>query len=170
MMTQHVLPAMRRSRQQLDEGTCRAVLARGTSGVLSLKDEVYPYSTPISYATDGDVIYFHGAVVGHKLDVLEHDPHASFVVIDQDLVVPEKFTTYFRSVVCYGTVRKVEDDAEKRRGIELIGHKYSPEVPEELLQEEISGAWNRMVVLAMDIDAMSGKEAIELVRERAKSV
>ena len=168
-MGEHVLPAMRRRRQQLDEATCREVLARGTSGVLSLKDEVYPYSTPISYAVEGNEIYFHGAVAGHKLDVLARDPHASFAVIDQDLIVPEKFTTYFRSVVCYGTVRVVEDDAEKHRGIDLIGRKYCPDVPEELLQEEIASAWNRMVILALDIDAMSGKEAIELVREREQS-
>ena len=50
---------MRRKRQQLDEAACRAVLERGTSGVLAVSgDDGYPYAVPLSYVYNGGKLFF----------------------------------------------------------------------------------------------------------------
>ena len=91
---------MRRKRQALSPGDCAAVLCRGTSGVLAVAgDGGYPYAVPLSYGYDGEKLYFHCAKAGHKLDAIRRSPKVSFCVIDQDRVVPEEYTTYFRSVI-----------------------------------------------------------------------
>ena len=102
---------MRRKKQAINLQKCADVLYRGTSGVLALSDrEDYPYALPISYIFDGDKLYFHSAVAGHKLEVIRKNPKASFCVIDQDEVIPEKFTTYFRSVIAFGTIRILQNE------------------------------------------------------------
>lgn len=89
---------MRRNGQELPLEECTAILNRGTSGVLALSgDDNYPYAVPVSYAYDGYKLYFHCAKSGHKIDAIRRNAKASFCVIDQDLVVPEEYTSYFRS-------------------------------------------------------------------------
>ena len=110
---------MRRKRQLLSEKEAGEILKRGTSGVLALAgDDGYTYAVPISYVYDGEKLYFHSAKSGHKLDAIAAEPKASFCVIDQDRIVPEEYTTYFRSVIAFGRVRVMEDEAEKRQAIE----------------------------------------------------
>ena len=94
---------MRRKRQALLPEEIQAVLNRGTSGVLALSgDNDYPYAVPISYVYDGEKIYFHCAKSGHKLDAVRRNRKASFCVIDQDRIIPEEYTSYFRSVIVFG--------------------------------------------------------------------
>ena len=106
---------LRRKRQALSNEACSEILHRGTSGVLALAGgEGYPYAVPISYVYDGEKLYFHSAKAGHKLDAILREPKASFCVIDQDQIVPEEYTTYFRSVIAFGRIRILEDEEEKR--------------------------------------------------------
>ena len=107
---------MRRNGQELPLEECTAILNRGTSGVLALSgDDNYPYAVPVSYAYDGYKLYFHCAKSGHKIDAIRRNAKASFCVIDQDLVVPEEYTSYFRSIIAFGTIRILEDSQESGR-------------------------------------------------------
>lgn len=159
---------MRRKDQALSSEDCAAVLARGTSGVLALAgDDGYPYAVPMSYIADGEKIYFHCAVTGHKLDALRNSDKASFCVIDQDRVVPEEFTTYFRSVIAFGRLRVVEEAGERQMALEKLAGKYSPDILPEKAREEIRDAWARVCLLELLVEHISGKEGIELVKGRA---
>lgn len=107
---------MRRKRQLLSEQESIDVLARGTSGVLALLgDDNYPYAVPISYIYDNSKLYFHGAKTGHKIDAIKKCSKASFCVIDQDKIVKEEYTTYFRSVIAFGKIHILEDEKEKEK-------------------------------------------------------
>lgn len=158
---------MRRTRQALPPEEISAVLERGTSGVLALAgDDGYPYAVPISYVYDGERIYFHSARAGHKLDAVRREPKASFCVIDQDQIVPEEYTSYFRSVIAFGTIRELENDGEKRAAIEKLARKYVPDDTAEGLDAAIRRDWAPLCMLEMTIDHMTGKEAIELVKAK----
>lgn len=158
---------MRRNVQQLSQEESEAVLLRGTAGVLALAgDKAFPYAVPISYVYDGEHIYFHSATEGHKIDAIERNPNASFAVIDQDEVIPEKYTTAFRSVIVFGSIRIIEDDAEKRAAVRKLALKYAPDNTEQQHAAEIDGAWSRFCMLEMSIAHMTGKQAIELVAKR----
>ena len=158
---------MRRKRQALSGEACADILYRGTAGVLALSgDDGYPYAVPISYVYDGEKLYFHSARAGHKLDAIAREPRASFCVIDQDQIVPEEYTTYFRSVIVFGSIRVLEEDGEKRAAIEKLAVKYAPGDSAEGRQAAISREWAPLCMLEMSIDHISGKEAIELVRKQ----
>ena len=153
---------MRRKGQQLSTEDCEAILNRGTSGVLAVSgDGDYPYAVPLSYCYDGEKIYFHCAKTGHKLDAIKRNNKVSFCVIDADDIVPERFTTYYKSVVVFGRAHIITDSGEKRRAITALSEKYSP--GEKNTQREIEQSWERFCMLELDIEHMTGKTAKELV-------
>ena len=157
---------MRRHRQQLSQWDCAAILSRGTSGVLAVAgDGGYPYAVPLSYVYQEGTLFFHCAKAGHKLDALRRCSKASFCVIDQDQVVPPEYTTYFRSVIAFGRVRVIEDEAQMRAAIELLARRYFPQDSAENRRRAIEREWAGLCMLEMDIEHMSGKEAIELARK-----
>lgn len=159
---------MRRFRQQLPEEDTAEILSRATNGVLSLVDtDGMPYGVPLSFAFDGSgCIYFHSAVKGRKIDCIEADSHCSFCVVDRDCIVPEEFTSYFRSVIVTGTIAKVSDSDEIMKGLMLLCQKYSPGVDPDA---EIARCLSHVTVLRLDISEITGKEAIELVRKRSQN-
>ena len=157
---------MRRNRQQLSEEESIEILQKATSGVLALLgDNGYPYAVPISYVYADGRIYFHSALSGHKVDAIRSCDKASFCVIEQDDVKPEKYTSYFRSVIAFGRIHIEEDEAEKLAIARLLGNRYNPN-HEEALQKEREGGLSRMLAIRLDIEHLTGKEAIELVRQR----
>ncbi len=162
---------MRRKKQALSTAECIAILNRGTSGVLALAgDDNYPYAVPISYVNDGSRIYFHCARSGHKLDAIKRNSKASFCVIDQDQVVPQEYTTYFKSVIVFGSIRIVEDEQLKRTAIERLADKYAPDEDAASRNAAIAREWDPLCILEMTIAHMTGKAAIELIRKRQSGV
>lgn len=156
---------MRRKKQVLSKEECELVLERGTSGVLAvLGDGGYPYAVPLSYVYADGKIVFHCAKQGHKLDAISKNDKVSFCVVDLDDVQPERYTTYFRSVIAFGRARVLEEE-EKRTAIEVLAAKYTPDDPEGRRQE-IEREYRALCVVAIEIDHLSGKEAIELVRKK----
>ncbi len=159
---------MRRNKQALSQEESAEILRKGTSGVLSLSgDEGYPYGVPISYVYDGEKLYFHCARAGHKLDAIRRNGKASFCVIAQDQVIPETYTTHYRSVMVFGTVRILEEE-EQYAAMEKLAVKYAPDSCAEGRQRAIRGAWNALCVLEMTVAHMTGKEAIELKARKEK--
>ena len=159
---------MRRKRQQLSDEESISILQKATSGTLALLgDNGYPYAVPISYVYADGKLYFHSALSGHKVDAIRNCDKASFCVIDKDDVQPEKYTTYFRSVIAFGRIHIIEDDQEKLETARLLGDRYNPN-QEEALQKELEKGLSRMVMIRFDIEYLTGKEAIELVNQPDK--
>ena len=159
---------MRRKRQQFSEEESIGILQKATAGTLALLgDNGYPYAVPISYVYADGKLYFHSALSGHKVDAIRNCDKASFCVIDKDDVQPEKYTTYFRSVIAFGRIHIIEDDQEKLETARLLGDRYNPN-QEEALQKELEKGLSRMVMIRFDIEYLTGKEAIELVNQPDK--
>ena len=157
---------MRRNRQQLSREECERILGRCTSGVLALTgDGGYPYAVPLSYVYADGTIIFHSAVQGHKVDAIRRDNRCSFCVIEQDEIRPAEFTTYFRSVIAFGRIQILEAADEKVQALRLLGRRYSPN-DEAGLQHEIDKSLDHVMLIRLDIEHISGKEAIELVKAR----
>lgn len=157
---------MRRNRQQLSDEESRRILSEATAGVLSVVgDGDYPYGVPLSHVYCDGKLYFHSALTGHKVDAVRACDRASFTVIERDEVVAAEFTTYFRSVVCFGRVRLIEDDVEKMAALRKLGARFNAD-DEEGTRREIEKGFAHLVMMEFDIEHLTGKEAIELVRAR----
>lgn len=153
---------MRRKKQQISRDETLQILQAGSSGVLAVSgDDDYPYTVPLSYVLAGDKLFFHCALEGHKIDGIRRNDKVTFCVIAQDEVVQETFSTRYRSAVVFGRARIVTDDGERRLALELLAKKYSPDFPAEG-QREIESAWDRVCVVEIKIEHLTGKVAKEL--------
>ncbi len=157
---------MRRQKQVLSFEENIQVLNRGTSGVLAVSGEDgYPYAVPLSYVYHDNKIFFHCAKAGHKLDAIARNEKVSFCVVDKDQIVPEKYTTYFRSVIVFGKARILDNEDEKRNALEILAARYSPDHEQGRLQE-IEKGLSLVCMIELTIEHMTGKEAIELVKAK----
>ena len=94
------------------------------------------------------------------------NPKVSFSVVDEDTIVSEKYTTYFRSVIAFGKTRIVEGD-ERLVALGALVEKYSGNQPEEVKHKEIIEC-TQAYLIAIDIEHITGKEAIEYVNAKRK--
>lgn len=157
---------MRRHRQQLSQKESINIIERATSGTLALLgDDDYPYAVPISFVYHDGCLYFHSAVEGHKIDAIRRHDKASFCVIDQDDVHGEQYTTFFRSVIAFGHISIIENEDEKIAAARMLGNRYNPN-HDEALKKEMEKGLHRMVMLRMNIEHLTGKEAIELAKKK----
>lgn len=162
---------MRRKKQLLSNEECIRILTEGTSGVLALSgDNGYPYALPISYVYDKGKLLFHSAVNGHKINAIAENNKCSFCVISRDDIFPEKYTTRYQSVIAFGRIQILSNEAEKRKAIEKLAKKYAPDNSPEHLNQEITDTWNSFYMLELTIEHMTGKEGLELVKERNNTI
>lgn len=155
---------MRRKNQLLSLEETISILEQETSGTLAvLGDDGYPYAVPLSYVYEDSKIYFHCAKSGHKMESILNNDKVSFCIIAQDQIIPEEYTTYYRSVIVFGKARLLENE-EKRHAVEVLAKKYSPE-DEAGRAKEIEESFNRVVMVEIAIEHMTGKAALELVKK-----
>ena len=160
---------IRYTKQKLSEEECVKILEKGSSGVLSLlSDDGYPYGVPISYVYHDSVLYFHGNRTGHKIDAIRNCEKASFCVIEKDQVIPSELTTYYRSVIAFGKVRILEEEAEKRKALLFLAGKYAPG-SDEFSKAYVEKQLARTCVIECSVEHMTGKQAIELVQTGGKN-
>ena len=156
---------MRRNRQAMTTEEIRRILEEGTSGVLALSgDGGYPYAVPLSYVYDGSRLYFHGARSGHKIDAIRRCEKASFCVVAADDVVPEAYTTRYKSVIVFGRIRILDDEAQIREAINRLALKYYPADSPAHRLEMIRREWAPLCMMEMIVEHMTGKKAKELIR------
>ncbi len=60
---------IRRIDRAISEEEAKDILKKGEYGILStISKEGQPYGVPLSYSYAGNIIYFHCALEGHKVD------------------------------------------------------------------------------------------------------
>lgn len=157
---------MRRKKQLLSKEETIEILKSCTSGVLGvIGDDDYPYTVPVSYALKDDKIFIHSAKEGHKIDSIKRNDKVTFCVIEKDEVIQKNFDTHFRSVSIFGRARILTDDSEKRYALESLVEKYSPNYIEKG-QKVIENGLNRVCVVEVKIEHMTGKAAMEIVNSK----
>lgn len=157
---------MRRWKQEMPIEESNEILNAGSYGVLALHgDEDYPYAVPMAYAYENGKLYFHSAATGHKMDAVERDSKASFCVVSENVNIPEKLTTAYKSVVVFGKIEVIEEPAEKRAAIEAIGKKYSLGYEAEA-ERQIERDFKFLRIMALTPEHITGKEAMEFTKMR----
>lgn len=146
---------MRRSDRKLPEEEAKQILTQGEYGILStIGEDGFPYGVPLSYAYDGEKIYFHCAAdAGHKLENLRFNNKACFTVVGMTQVLPHKFSTKYENVIAFGTISPAED---KLAALEKICQKYSPGL-EEQGRKYAKASEMRVALYELRITKLTGK-------------
>jgi len=136
------------------------LLERMPVGRLAVTTEEGPYIVAVNYLFFAGSIYFHSGMAGRKMDALRADPRVCFMV---DEIGPQVLweqgcgiSQIYKSVVCFGKVEFVEEQAEKRAILEKMVQKYVPSrYPISPMKDENI---KKTAVVRIIIDSMSGKE------------
>lgn len=116
----------------------------------------YPYGVPLSYVFWGGAIYFHCAKKGHKIENLMHCDKVSFCVVESAETIPEKFTTRYKSAICFGTVSELFGDSKKKALSRLVSKYSGSHAMEggEYIEREAENAR----VFKMEVSHLTGKQ------------
>ncbi|MHB9150185.1 MAG: pyridoxamine 5'-phosphate oxidase family protein [Thermoleophilia bacterium] len=134
------------------------LLASQDVGFLAVVDEDGPYTVPISFAYDGENIFFHGGV-GKTSLALEADPRACLAVMKgSDLIkgdTPCGDNVRSRTALVFGLVRLLDSPFEKDAALRTIIAKYDPDaVAAAFRPEKVAGTR----VYSMEIRAVTYRE------------
>ena len=147
----------KKERQMSSEATA-AIFSKGNHGTLAVNgDDGYPYAVPVNSVYDGGKIYIHSAKYGYKIDAVKRDDKVCFSAILNSKVQQDKFTAAFQSVIAFGKISFVEDEAEKKRILEQFIYKMSPEFVEGGMKF-VNAAIGKTALLCIDVEEIKGKE------------
>ncbi len=123
----------RSNRAVYDEAWIKAFLRQAPVGMLGTDWQGQPFVKPTLYVYDeaSRALYFHGAREGRTFTSLETNPRSSFCVYEMGRLLPGKKATEFgleyASVVVYGKVTLLADEAQAIRALQLLMDKYFPD-------------------------------------------
>lgn len=151
---------MRRFKQQLPDEECVKILKEEPRGILSvLGDNDYPYGMPLDYVYHDGKIIFHSALEGHMYDSIRKHDKVSFCVLNKGQKVENDWYYIFKSVIVFGRIKEVCDNEERLQKLRILGNKYFPS--EDYTEDEINKAFERTLVLEIEIEHMTGKIVTE---------
>ena len=120
-----------------DKGIIQKMLDRAEYGTLALCADNAPYSVPVNFVAIDDVIYFHGAQRGRKMNMISKNINVSFSVVESYSLIPSYFssteelacpaTQFFKSIIVDGVAEVVESREEKAAMFEALMQKLQPE-------------------------------------------
>ena len=131
-------------------------LRTGVYGILSTASiDGQPYGIPINYCYADDVIYFHSALEGHKIDNISDNNRVSFCVTGNVEILSEQFATKYESVIVFGKVSEVFGHEKHTALIHLL-LKYSPSFMEQGFKY-IEDAGGKARTFKISVDSITGK-------------
>ena len=114
---------------------------------------------------DGGKFYFHSAPEGRKIEAVKFCDRASFCVVAADEVLPEKYTTKYKSAVAFGRVRILGDEEKKKAAAVRLGLKYFPAGGYAGAAAEYAKSGAHMCAIEFSVDCMTGKQGKEFLTE-----
>ncbi len=142
------------TRSEIDEIINKAEVCR-----LAFAKDNEPYLVPVSFGYDGKSIFVHTAKEGKKIEFLEANDRVCFEFeTDAKIVTHEtigcKWTASFKSVIGYGRMQKIIDEADALLALNQIMLKYSGK-EWDFTNKDLS----RVYLWKIEIEEISGKKS-----------
>jgi len=145
-----------KSQKEIEE-----ILQKGKFVSIALCRNNEPYVVSLNYGYDKakNVLYFHCAKEGLKLDFIKENPNVCATVIEDLGYVKDECEQFYRSVVFWGKMSVVDDLQEKKYGIEIL-LKHLEDNPDKVRQKTLKDdkAYEDVGILRLDITEITGKK------------
>ncbi|MDR0448822.1 MAG: pyridoxamine 5'-phosphate oxidase family protein [Treponema sp.] len=148
---------MRRKDRELPKNAALAVVDSCAFSVMAtINPDGSPYFIPLSFAREGEWLYFHSAQEGHKLDNLRHLNRVCISCVGIVKPFPGKFSLEYESAIINGAASEVMDREKKIHALKLISVRYTPGNM-MTFDEEIQKYIDKTSVWKIRIEEISGK-------------
>lgn len=147
-----------RKNNVLSREDCISLLKNEPRGVLSvLGDDGYPYGMPMNhwYCEEDGKLYFHSGKTGHKIDAIKKHDKASFCVYDEGYQKENEWALNIRSVVVFGRIEILEDQAQALEITRKLSYKYTDDAA--YIEHEIQYFGHEVLVFALVPEHITGK-------------
>lgn len=159
-----LLNKMRRPEYAQDEEWIVDFLNRIQIGHIATRSDKQPYITPTLfwYSPEQHEIYFHSNVRGQIRSNAERYPEVCFEASQSGKLLPSnlalEFGMQYESVIAFGVIHLVEDEADKKRFLYGLIEKYFPGMtPGEHYRPITDKELQRTSVYAIAVEKWSGK-------------
>ncbi len=96
---------------------------------LGMFDGEMPYIVPMNFGYSDNTLYFHSALSGRKIEILNKNPDVCFEIDIPGEVIKSKeacsWSMNYRSVIGEGRVQFIKDTSEKIDAFNIIMNQYS---------------------------------------------
>jgi len=160
---------MRRTDREItDSREMSTIIQKADICHIALIDGGLPYIIALNYGftwqpekeSSQPTLYFHCALIGKKLDLLEIDSNAAFFIdTDHELVQGKadcEWGMKYKSVAGRGSISIVHDPVEKKKGLDLIMNHYSGHT-EFAYDEKVFSVTH---ILKITVSEITGKKKI----------
>jgi hypothetical protein len=150
---------MRRKDKEISEtSSMNAILKKAAVCRLGMVDGDKPYVVPLCFGFQDDVLYFHSALKGQKIDCIQNNPNVCF---EFDLIgepkeseEPCSWAMNYQSVIGFGKAVFVEESDEKHKALNLIMAQYSDQ-QFQFPQNKVDAT----AIIKVEIESMTGKQS-----------
>lgn len=125
---------------------------------IAINDKDAPYLVPVCYGYERGAIYFHSALQGKKIDLLQRNNNVCFEVEDGVELKTSRqacgFGMKYRSVIGRGIAVRLERPAEKLDGLNVLMRQFTGKefpIPDNAL--------SNVAVFRIDVEEMTGKSS-----------
>ena len=147
-------------RGKYDEASVYAILDAGFIAHVGYVIDGQPYATPTLFWRRGDTLYWHGSSASRMLRHLKAGTPACLTVAHLDGLVLARsgfnHSANYRSAMCFGTARLVEDPAEKIEAMRDVVDRFYPG-RSALLRPLTPQEAKATTIIAMPIDEAAAK-------------
>jgi len=141
-----------------DTAAMEDILHEALVAHIGMVDQGIPYVVPMVFAYDDGCLYLHSAATGRKIDILKRNPTVCFQVDVGCEVIPGatpcSFTAKYRSIIGHGQATLIVDAKDKVEALDTMMSRFLPGQ-----QEYKPASLSKVVVIRIDIDSMTGKQA-----------
>jgi nitroimidazol reductase NimA-like FMN-containing flavoprotein (pyridoxamine 5'-phosphate oxidase superfamily) len=143
-------------------------------GHIATRWDDQPFITPSTFYFDEDCkeIIFHSNIVGRVRANIERHSKVCFEASEYGSFLPSnialEFSMQYESVICFGTIRVLDDDEEKKMALYKLIKKYFPGMnPGEEYRPITDKELRQTSVYAISIEDWSGKRNWEEEAEQS---
>jgi len=150
---------MRRSDKLIsDKKEIEEIIKQSTICRLAMCSAGQPYIVPFSFGYRDNVLYFHSAKEGEKIDILRRNNRVCFEFdLDAEVVKAAAVCSWgvtYRSVIGTGRAFFIEDSAEKQEALQIIVNQYGDDG-----SNMPAASVNNTLVFAVNIEEITGKQS-----------
>jgi nitroimidazol reductase NimA-like FMN-containing flavoprotein (pyridoxamine 5'-phosphate oxidase superfamily) len=150
--------SMRRKEREMPREFAEELIDKSVFGVMAtVGSDGMPYSVPLSFAREGNELYFHCAREGHKIDNMKNFNRVCVSFVGDTSLPPDDFTILYESAAVFGTAGELTKRDDKIHALRLICQRYTP-ANMAAFDEAIERSLDNTGVWKIHIDEISGKK------------
>lgn len=160
-MTYHI---RRKDRAITDPSAIEAIIRQHRYAVIALCRDNEPYIVTLDYGFDAEnnLLYFHCAKEGKKIDFIRVNPKVCATIIADADPTSRICDHTYRSIVLYGSMEIVDSKNESDKAIRLMIEQLEKPEPEKFRAKlnKSNKFYVDLQILKMRIEQMTGKERV----------